>query len=665
MTSRPPSRQAKAHQNGATEWALPAFDTDAKLSAGEDVSLHPQASPPVPLKAAELSSHTEEAGPEASEDPVTSSPSVHSPIQHSRANSECSSYETNASSLPALQTNGQTAEGDGLLPLCGEDVEPGSYLLVTPPEHPPNQYSLETRSEQLFSAEHLRLLFEDTSELLQFTAFLSAHRPASVPILIYYLDAAKALKAVLYANAIAEALDPIPGYDFTTDAARPTINSTLEDKARRAFNVLVENDLPAYITHTYIHTVSLSIMRRITGTLPHHLREASEGLAEVFCLTDPSRADNPIVFASEEFHRTTQYGMNYYQEVDGENHCWPRALRSFPQLVRDISKQRAVIEDEKLTLVLDSRRDGSPFMNLLMVAPLCDSRGKVRYFIGAQVDVSGLVRECSDFPSLKRLVASVERATEGNTEQLKDERKDEFQELSEMFNKQELETVRRWGGRMHKEQREELHHVSGGSAETLNRPRLLLSDSSPELSPTFESSRRLGGRLSGVYENYLLVRPYPSLKILFASPSLRVPGILQSPFMAKIGGSTRVREELSHALADGRGVTAKVRWVSRYNLEGRSRWIHCTPLIGSNGAIGVWMIVIVDDEQRVSSRKARQAPPVGAKSGQGIATRDFETESIGESIGGYARDSGSERLSTSHTDSFVLRSGTPDLANPG
>lgn len=32
-------------------------------------------------------------------------------------------------------------------------------------------------------------------------------------------------------------------------------------------------------------------------------------------------------------------------------------------------------------------------MNLLMIAPLYDNRGNVRYFLGAQVDVSGLVEE--------------------------------------------------------------------------------------------------------------------------------------------------------------------------------------------------------------------------------------------------------------------------------
>lgn len=79
--------------------------------------------------------------------------------------------------------------------------------------------------------------------------------------------------------------------------------------------------------------------------------------------------------------------------------------------------------------------------------------------------------------------------------------------------------------------------------------------------------------------------------------------------MNKIGGSNRVRDELTAALAEGRGVTAKVRWVSRSNEEGRNRWIHCTPLLGSNGQIGVWMVVLVDDDTEMH-RRWKQAPPV-------------------------------------------------------
>lgn len=211
-------------------------------------------------------------------------------------------YQTTVQSVPtSLQPLQQKNldEHDHLEPVNEEDLDPNSFDLVAPAEVGYKQYSLETRSDQLFSTEHLKTIFSDPSLLLRFTGFLSQNRASSVPILIYYLDAIKALKAISYSNAIAEALEPIDGFDFTSQIAKSTVNEDLEVKAKQAFDAMVREDLPAYITHTYIQTVSLSIQRRITGTLPSHLREASEGLAEVFCLTDPSRPDNPIVFASE------------------------------------------------------------------------------------------------------------------------------------------------------------------------------------------------------------------------------------------------------------------------------------------------------------------------------------------------------------------------------
>lgn len=298
-------------------------------------------------------------------------------------------------------------------------------------------------------------------------------------------------------------------------------------------------------------------------------------------------------------------------------------------------------------------------MNLLMCAPLCDSRGTIRYFIGAQVDVSGLVKECSDLESLRRVVIKAEddetREHHDDLEYVAGDSapKDEFQELSEMLNLQELDTVRRWGGRMHKETQEETQDTNY-QAGNWGKPRLLINSTSPDGPPSFSKpSGRGSGRLSGIYEHYLLVRPYPSLRILFASPSLRVPGILQSPFMAKIGGSNRVREELTQALADGRGVTAKVKWVSKSDLEGRNRWIHCTPLIGSNGAIGVWMIVIVDDEASTSADKRfKMAPPVDPKFGRSIPAHKDDSGSLRD----FAMMTGSRRRNGSIRDNSSVLS---------
>jgi len=221
------------------------------------------------------------------------------------------SYETSASSvhtLPPLQTK-NLEDSDRLDPVLEDD--PRSFELVAPMGASTTSFSLEKRSEQMFSREHLEEIFADPSSMLKFTSFLSDSRPKSVPVLIYYLDALKALKAINYANAIAEALTPIEGQNFTEQSIDKTANAALEKRTQDAFDALVREDLPAYVSHVFIQVVSLSVQKRVTGTLPPHLREASEGLAEVFCLTDPSRHDNPIVFASEEFHRCTQYGVDY------------------------------------------------------------------------------------------------------------------------------------------------------------------------------------------------------------------------------------------------------------------------------------------------------------------------------------------------------------------
>jgi len=202
-----------------------------------------------------------------------------------------------SSDLPALQVYDNLDGAAELEPLADDD--PTSFDLVAPPQGGKSEYSLEKRSQVLFSREHLQVIFADSALLFKFTAFLAEYRPQAVPTLVYYLDALKAIRALHYANAICEALDPIEGLGFTNQRPDKSSNASLEQKANSAFDALVREELPAYITHLYIQLVSLSVTRRVTGSLAPHLQDASEGLAEVFCLTDPSRPDNPIVFASE------------------------------------------------------------------------------------------------------------------------------------------------------------------------------------------------------------------------------------------------------------------------------------------------------------------------------------------------------------------------------
>lgn len=148
-------------------------------------------------------------------------------------------------------------------------------------------------------------------------------------------------------------------------------------------------------------------------------------------------------------------------------------------------------------------------MNMLMIAPLCDSRGKIRYFIGAQVDVSGLVKDCTDLETLQRLVIQEQTGQDnagGDNVDDQQEVKDDFQDLSEMLNMAELETVRKYGGRMHREYEDE----NGDPSRTVapHMPRLLLQEPTADVNQAFEDGTHQSGRLSGIYQN---VRgPHPS-----------------------------------------------------------------------------------------------------------------------------------------------------------
>ena len=407
------------------------------------------------------------------------------------------------SDLPPLQSQTVVDQNDKLEPISEDD--PTSYELVEPPLGDGEGYSLEQRSLQLFSKEHLQVIFADGNYLLRFTSFLGAHRPQSVPTLIHYLDCLKALRAVQYSNAILEGLEPIAEVDSTKRAVKPTINADLEARADAAFAQLVKEELPAYITHQYIDIVSSSIVNRITGALAPHLREASEGLAEVFCLTDPSRPDNPIVFASEEFNRTTQYGMNY---VLGRNCRFLQGPHTNPDGVRRFRETVAAGQPHH-EILLNYRRDGSPFMNLLLSAPLTDSRGIVRYYIGAQVDVSGLIKDCVELESLSKLIELQERGLQPPClHKPSAENEDPLRDLAEMLNQGELSTIIKFGGRMHRETvqtRDEGNGSGPGSDAGLSHQRLMIRD--PEaLTPPSDGG--FSGRLGGIYQHVRSIPHY-------------------------------------------------------------------------------------------------------------------------------------------------------------
>lgn len=230
------------------------------------------------------------------------------------AQSRPSISETDASSIISSSTRAQHSRKDKNSLDIPPQIPEDGYTLMLPPK-PHNTTTLEDMSEKLFSSDHLSLIIKSPSLLRKFTKFITSYRPAtSLAMLKYYLDGTKALRAVAYTNAIKDSLKPIPNFPFTnmTCSLETFANQELQNRVKKSFDYLVEQELPRYITSVYSEIVNKNIFDKITGQLSSGIsREVSESLAEVFCLTDPSRPDNAIIMASEEFHRTTQYGVDY------------------------------------------------------------------------------------------------------------------------------------------------------------------------------------------------------------------------------------------------------------------------------------------------------------------------------------------------------------------
>nr|AML78527.1 putative LOV domain-containing protein [Pandorina morum] len=114
------------------------------------------------------------------------------------------------------------------------------------------------------------------------------------------------------------------------------------------------------------------------------LTKVLAGLRHTFVVADATLPDCPLVYASEGFYAMTGYGPD---EVLGHN-C--RFLQGEGTDPKEVQKIRDAIKKGEACSVrlLNYRKDGTPFWNLLTVTPIKTPDGKVSKFVGVQVDVT-------------------------------------------------------------------------------------------------------------------------------------------------------------------------------------------------------------------------------------------------------------------------------------
>jgi PAS domain S-box-containing protein len=105
-------------------------------------------------------------------------------------------------------------------------------------------------------------------------------------------------------------------------------------------------------------------------------------------LSNPRLPDNPIIACNDAFIKLSGYDRD---EIVGHNCRFLRGDDTEPELTEAL---RTGIEAGQPVMVeiLNYKKDGTPFRNALMIAPIFDSSGELEYFLGSQVEVTENVK---------------------------------------------------------------------------------------------------------------------------------------------------------------------------------------------------------------------------------------------------------------------------------
>ncbi|CAI0427094.1 unnamed protein product [Linum tenue] len=114
------------------------------------------------------------------------------------------------------------------------------------------------------------------------------------------------------------------------------------------------------------------------------LKDALATLQQTFVVSDATKPDCPILYASSGFFTMTGYSS---KEVVGRN-C--RFLQGPDTDEKEVGKIRDAVKNGSSYSgrLLNYKKDGTPFWNLLTVTPIKDDLGNTIKFIGMQVEVS-------------------------------------------------------------------------------------------------------------------------------------------------------------------------------------------------------------------------------------------------------------------------------------
>ena len=101
-------------------------------------------------------------------------------------------------------------------------------------------------------------------------------------------------------------------------------------------------------------------------------------------ITNPRLEDNPVVFTNDAFCRLAGYTR---EEIIGRNCRFLQGPQTDPETVAKIREAVRAVKSIEID-IRNHRKDGTPFWNRLLLAPVHDAAGDLAYFFASQVDVT-------------------------------------------------------------------------------------------------------------------------------------------------------------------------------------------------------------------------------------------------------------------------------------
>ncbi|KAL1869387.1 hypothetical protein Daus18300_005599 [Diaporthe australafricana] len=174
----------------------------------------------------------------------------------------------------------------------------------------------------------------------------------------------------------------------------PGLENLFDDAKSHIERSLSQDIYPDFLKHQ----LSLALQTIGPGYSPSQI---CSGFGDSFCIADSYQKDSPLVFVSDGLAGLTGYK---HDELVGRNCRFLQGAGTRPSGV-DRIRDAISKNNEWSELLLNYRKDGRVFWNLLFTAHLMGLDGQVRYHLGGQVDVTEVLESQESVANMLGYVA--------------------------------------------------------------------------------------------------------------------------------------------------------------------------------------------------------------------------------------------------------------------